>query len=252
MINHRGPLALALDWEDALADGEIPSPTGSSRLVMLENHRELQGTHADEAIRGLRSALQARGWEIVDDPDVLAASIIDIPRDGIAGLNAMEIGVAKASLEELSEQHLVDTVLFVRTRGDEFGGSMEIEFWTDGVGRIAELSLYPESMIRIDRDQALNELGMEVEFIGSGNRILSILHETGLGEIEHQLKSSLIATAANIDPHGKGRITISPITIGPVTIDPVKVDPVRISPIEIGLGHGSGTRPPASVSASNN
>ena len=156
-----GPLALAHDWQDFLVDGEIPGPTESPRLVMLENHRELHGTHADAAIRSLKSVLEDRGWEIVEDPGILAESIIDMPLQGIVDLDVEQTDVALASLEELSEKHLVDTVIFVRTEGDDHGGWMEIEFWTDGVGRITNLPLHPdvvsESMVTVDGDQARSD-----------------------------------------------------------------------------------------------
>ena len=155
-VDYRGPLGFPHGWEENLAEGEIPRPVDSPRLVMLENHRELRGTHADLAISALRSSLEDRGWEIVDDPEILAESIIDMPREGIANLDAAQIAIALESLDELSEKHRVETVLFVRTEGDDHGGMMDIEFWTDGQGSIMNLPLFPDSSLPLFPDSSRN------------------------------------------------------------------------------------------------
>ena len=151
-VQQRGPLTLARGWENTLVEGEIPRPTDSTRLVMLESHRDLRGTHADEAIRGFRSALEERGWEIVEDPTVLAESIVGMPGGGISHLDADQLDNALDSLEQIEIRHQVDTVLFVRTQGDDGGGLMEVEFWKDGVGRITSIPLSPETEIESMKD----------------------------------------------------------------------------------------------------
>lgn len=116
---------------------------------MIESPLELLGTNADEAIRGLRSMLETRGWEIVQDPEILAESIIGMPREGIASLASEPFAVALQSLEELAEEHGVENVLYVRTVGDDVGGFMELEFWCGGVGSFFSVPLQPDRF-RID------------------------------------------------------------------------------------------------------
>jgi hypothetical protein len=144
-VQQRGPLALAPGWENTLVEGEIPRPTDSTRLVMLESHLDFRGAPPDEAIRGFRGALEQRGWEIVEDPAVFAEAIVGVgwPEGGISHLDADQLDTALDSLETLSSKHRIDTVLFVRTLGDDSGGQMEIEFWKDGVGRITSIPLSP-------------------------------------------------------------------------------------------------------------
>ena len=219
-VDYRGPLDFAQGWEENLAEGEIPLPKDSPRLVMLENHRELRGTDADLAIGALRSALQDRGWEIVDDPEILAESIIDMPWEGIANLDPEQIGIALESLGELSEEHQVETVLFVRTEGDDLGGLMEMEFWTDGVGKITNLPLYPnsisESTITIEHEyRGFNGPGGDSEFLDHGSRITRFLHEEaceelGQGPGDSRRTSFTRLSMSTVEGHGVFEVQAAP------------------------------------------
>ena len=242
-IDYRGPLDFAYGWEEDFAEGEIPRPGDSPRLVMLENHRELRGTDADLAMSALRSSLEDRGWEIVDDPEVLAESIIDMPREGIANLDPEQIGVALESLDELSEKHQVETVLFVRTEGDDLGGSMEIEFWTDGVGRIKNLLLFPDSSrITTEDGQTMNAHEGEIDFMDHESRILRILQGEVHEELMQELGSSSQTSYVKFDPDRKR----------PITIRPARINSVKINPVKVNVQFGGGVDCPASPVVSNN
>ncbi|MCP4837521.1 MAG: hypothetical protein GY895_22475 [Phycisphaera sp.] len=201
-VQQRGPLALARGWENTLVEGEIPRPTDSTRLVMLESHHELRGTHADEAIRGLRSALEERGWEIVEDPTVLAESIVGMPGGGISHLDADQLDNALDSLEQIEIKHEVDTVLFVRTQGDDGGGVMEVEFWKDGVGRITSIPLSPET-----ESESMKDIE-ESAFADEASRIMRDIGLEVLDEIEDRA-DEVLSVKTTVVQVGPARIDIS-------------------------------------------
>lgn len=154
-----GPLALEPGWSRTILPGRLDAPEGSARLVILEDHGGLQGIDVEGAVGSLRQALEERGWEIVEDPEVLAASIVAMPRDGMALRGADGLREGRRAFGGLAEVHPLDSVLYVRTRNDGSRAVMELEFWSVGETWLEDLTLIPDvdatSMVTVDRDLVL-------------------------------------------------------------------------------------------------